>query len=76
MFFSVSRVFDKLNKYMTDIINIYKIVSSICILKYTKQFSGKNMKLFLILLISAVSLFAGGSADDVQTFTLKNGMKF
>ena len=33
------------------------------------------MKTLLIFLISAVSLFAQISADDVQTFTLKNGMK-
>jgi len=33
------------------------------------------MKLILILLISAASLFAQVAADDVQSFTLKNGMK-
>ncbi|MFI5237139.1 MAG: M16 family metallopeptidase [Ignavibacteriales bacterium] len=33
------------------------------------------MKSLLIFLISAVSLFAQITADDVQTFTLKNGMK-
>jgi zinc protease len=33
------------------------------------------MKLILILLISAVSLFAQVAADDVQSFTLNNGMK-
>jgi len=33
------------------------------------------MKLILILLISATSLFAQVAADDIQTFTLKNGMK-
>jgi predicted Zn-dependent peptidase len=33
------------------------------------------MKLILILLISAVSLFAQVAADDVQSFTLENGMK-
>ena len=33
------------------------------------------MKPILILLISAASLFAQIAADDVQTFTLKNGMK-
>ena len=33
------------------------------------------MKTLLIFLILAVSLFAQISADDVQTFTLKNGMK-
>jgi zinc protease len=33
------------------------------------------MKLILILLISATSMFAQIAADDVQTFTLKNGMK-
>lgn len=33
------------------------------------------MKTLLIFLISAVSLFAQITADDVQTFTLKNGMK-
>jgi predicted Zn-dependent peptidase len=33
------------------------------------------MKLILILILSAASLFAQISADDVQTFTLKNGMK-
>lgn len=33
------------------------------------------MKHILIFLISAVSLFAQVQADDVQTFTLKNGMK-
>ena len=33
------------------------------------------MKLILLLLISAVSLFAQVAADDVQSFTLKNGMK-
>ncbi len=33
------------------------------------------MKTLLIVLISTVSLFAQISADDVQTFTLKNGMK-
>jgi len=33
------------------------------------------MKLILTLLISAVSLFAQVAADDVQSFTLKNGMK-
>jgi zinc protease len=33
------------------------------------------MKTLLIFLISAASLFAQIAADDVQTFTLKNGMK-
>ena len=33
------------------------------------------MKIFLIFLIFAVSIFAQIKADDVQTFTLKNGMK-
>ena len=33
------------------------------------------MKLILIFIISAVSLFAQIAANDVQTFTLKNGMK-
>ncbi len=33
------------------------------------------MKHILIFLISAVSLFAQVQAEDVQTFTLKNGMK-
>lgn len=33
------------------------------------------MKTLLIFLISAASLFAQITADDVQTFTLKNGMK-
>jgi len=33
------------------------------------------MKLIVTLLISAVSLFAQVAADDVQSFTLKNGMK-
>jgi predicted Zn-dependent peptidase len=33
------------------------------------------MKIFLIFLISTVSIFTQVKADDVQTFTLKNGMK-
>lgn len=33
------------------------------------------MKLILTLIISAVSMFAQVAADDVQSFTLKNGMK-
>lgn len=33
------------------------------------------MKLFLIFIISSLSLFAQIKADDVHTFTLKNGMK-
>ena len=36
---------------------------------------GIDMKLIFILLISAASLFAQIAADDIQSFTLKNGMK-
>ena len=47
-----------------------------CILVIQNNFYQENdMKLILTLFITAASLFAQVTADDVQTFTLKNGMK-
>jgi len=42
---------------------------------HKNKFPGNDMKHILIFLISAASLFAQIAAEDVQTFTLKNGMK-